>query len=75
MVHLVLEMIYPIGTDSSPQYVITCDINKDNHIDIVSVNSKMNSISVIMGYGNGSFAEQIIYPTGDKSYPSWCCCR
>ena len=64
------EMIYPIGTDSSPQYVITCDINKDNHIDIVSVNSKSNSISVIMGYGNGSFAEQIIYPTGDKSYPS-----
>ena len=65
-----MEIMYPIGTDSSPQYVITCDINKDNQIDIVSVNSKINSISVIMGYGNGSFAEQTIYPTGDKSYPS-----
>jgi hypothetical protein len=63
------EIMYPIGTDSSPQYVITCDINKDNQTDIVSANSKMNSISVIMGYGNGSFAEQIIYPIGDKSSP------
>ena len=65
-----MEMMYPIGTDSFPQYVITCDINNDNQMDIVSVNSKINSISVIMGYGNGSFAEQIIYSTGDKSYPS-----
>ena len=63
------EITYQIGTDSYPQYVITCDINKDNHIDIVSVNSKSDSISVIMGYGNGSFAEQMIYPTGDKSSP------
>jgi hypothetical protein len=64
-----MEMAYPIGTDSHPQYVITCDINKDNQLDIVSVNSKMNSISVIMGYGNGSFAEQIMYSTGSSSYP------
>ena len=48
---------------------MTCDINKDNHIDIVSVNSKSNSISVIMGYGNGSFAEQMIYSTGNGSSP------
>ena len=62
-------MTYPIGTDSYPQYVITCDINKDNHIDIVSVNTKDNSISVIIGYGNGNFAEQMTYLTGNKSYP------
>ena len=40
MVHLAYEMNYQIGTDSHPQYVMTCDINKDNHTDIVSVNSK-----------------------------------
>jgi hypothetical protein len=65
-----MKIIYPIGTDSYPQYVMTCDINKDNQLDIVSVNSKDNSISVIMGYGNGTFAEQLIYSTGDYSHPS-----
>jgi hypothetical protein len=64
-----MEMTYSIGTDSYPQYVITCDINKDNQLDIVSVNSKIDSISVIMGYGNGSFAEQIMYSTGNGSNP------
>jgi streptogramin lyase len=64
-----MEMLYPIGTDFHPQYVITCDINKDNQSDIVTANSKMNCISVIMGYGNGTFAEQMIYSTGDGSYP------
>ena len=65
-----MEMTYPIGTSSQPQYVITCDINKDNQLDIVSVNSKMNSISVIMNNGNGSFAEQKVYSTGNGSYPT-----
>ena len=64
-----MEIIYRIGTDSQPQYVITCDINKDNQTDIISVNLQMNSISLILGYGNGSFAEQMIYPTGSGSNP------
>ena len=64
-----MEMTYFIGTDFYPQYVITCDIDKDNQTDIVSANTKNNSISVIMGYGNGSFAEQMIYSTGDNTSP------
>jgi hypothetical protein len=63
------QMMYSIGTDSYPQYVITGDINKDNHLDIVSVNSKSNTISVIMGHGNGTFAAQTLYSTGDGSRP------
>jgi hypothetical protein len=64
-----MEMIYPIGTNSHPQYVITCDINNDNQLDIVSVNWKSNSFSIIMGYGNGTFAEQTIYSTGNMTNP------
>jgi hypothetical protein len=64
-----IEMMYLIDTDAHPQYVITCDINKDNHIDIVSANSKGDSISVIMGYGNGTFTKQISYSTGSGSQP------
>ncbi len=65
-----MQMNYSIGTDFYPQYVITCDVNKDNQLDIVTVDSKVNSISVITGYGNGSFAEQILYSVGNSSYPS-----
>jgi hypothetical protein len=64
-----MEIMYSIGIDSHPQYVITCDINHDNQSDIVSVNSENNSISVIIGYGNGTFREQMMYSTGDSSYP------
>ena len=63
------EMTYSIGADSHPQYVITCDINKDNDLDIISVSSQNNSISIIMGYGNMTFAKQMIYSTGDDSNP------
>ena len=63
------EKIYPIGPNFSPQYVITCDFNRDNQMDIVSVNSKNNSISVITGEGNGTFAKQRVYSTGDNSNP------
>lgn len=65
-----MEMTYPIGTSSQPQHVITRDINQDNQLDIISVNSKMNSISVIMNNGNGSFAKQRKYSTGNGSYPT-----
>jgi hypothetical protein len=61
--------MYLIDTDADPQYVITCDINKDDRIDIISANSKSDSISIIMGYGNGTFAEQMIYSTGNGSHP------
>ena len=49
---------HSIGSDSYPQYVITCDINKDNQLDIVSVNSKVHSITVMIGHGNGTFEDQ-----------------
>ena len=64
-----MEMSYPIEADSHPQYVITCDINKDQQLDIVSVNSKLNSISVLMGRGDGTFSNGTMYSTGNKSHP------
>ena len=64
------EMTYLVGIDSQPQYVITCDINKDQKFDIVSVNSKFNSISTLMGRGDGTFEDGRMYPTGKDSHPS-----
>ncbi|CAF3725702.1 unnamed protein product [Rotaria sordida] len=63
------QITYPIGVDSYPTYVTAGDINKDNHLDIVTVNSKNNSISIIMGHANGTFDIPRVYPTGKNSYP------
>ena len=62
-------MTYSTGENSKPEYVITCDINNDQQLDIVSVNAKSNSISVILGNENGTFENQITYSTGDGSHP------
>ena len=63
-------MSYSLDENSHPQCVITCDVNEDDHPDIISVNSQIDSISVIMTYGNNTFAKQLIYSTGDNSHPS-----
>ncbi|CAF0997315.1 unnamed protein product [Adineta steineri] len=64
------QIIYSLTNDSNPQYVITDDINKDGNLDIITVSSGSNTMSIIMGYGNGTFTDQIIYPTGTGSYPN-----
>ena len=64
------KMVYGIGINSHPQYVITCDIDQDQQLDIVSVNPKLNSITVMMGQSDGTFADQTVYSTGDDSDPS-----
>ncbi|CAF1344331.1 unnamed protein product [Rotaria sordida] len=63
------QTILPIGIDSYPQYVITGDINTDKQLDIITVNSKSNTINIIMGDGNGNFSDQIKYSTGPNSHP------
>ncbi|CAF2715852.1 unnamed protein product [Rotaria sp. Silwood2] len=63
------QTVLPIGIDSYPQHVIISDINTDKHLDIITVNSKSNTMSIIMGDGNGNFTGQIKYSTGDSSHP------
>ena len=64
------EMVYKIGPNSHPEYVITCDIDQDQQLDIVSVSSKLNSITVMMGQSNGTFANERTYFIGSNSHPS-----
>jgi hypothetical protein len=54
-------MTYSTGT--SPESVVLGDFNNDTHLDIALANYGDNTVSVFLGYGNGSFANQIIYPT------------
>lgn len=64
------SQIYFTGTRSYPCSVIVADINHDNALDIIFVNSGINNAAVLLGYGNGSFTDQNTYPTGDSSSPS-----
>ena len=47
------------------------DFNRDNHLDIATVNSNANKIGILFGYGNGTF-DKIIkgYSTGVGSNPT-----
>jgi hypothetical protein len=55
------------GNAFRPRALVTSDFNNDKQIDIVVANSGVNNVGIFFGYGNGSFANQITYPT--DSYP------
>ena len=52
----------------SPRSVAVGDLNNDTRLDIVVANSDSNNVSVLLGYGNGSFHEQMTYSTGSQPY-------
>jgi hypothetical protein len=52
---------------NDPLSVAVGDSNNDIHLDIVVVNGRNNSISIFLGYGSDSFANQMPYSTGPLS--------
>ncbi|CAF1299965.1 unnamed protein product [Rotaria sordida] len=50
-------------TGSTPQFVAVGDFNNDTLLDIVTANYGSSSVSILVGYGNGSFASQMTYLT------------
>lgn len=66
-----LDMVsYPTGTYSNPQAVAVNDLNNDGQLDIVVANKGAGNIGIFFGYGNGSFTQQRIFPTGSQTWPS-----
>jgi len=51
-------------TGSSPKSVAAGDFNNDTRLDVVVANFGSNNVGVLLGYGNGSFANQMTYVTG-----------
>jgi streptogramin lyase len=60
---------YSAGYGASPYQIAVGDFNNDTQIDISIVNSGTNNAGVFLGYGNGSFQEQMTYSTGENSHP------
>ncbi|CAF5068317.1 unnamed protein product, partial [Rotaria sp. Silwood1] len=63
------QIMYEIGSASRPAALALGDLNNDGYLDIVVANNGLNNVGVFLGYGNGSFASQILFPTGDNSHP------
>ncbi len=63
------QIKYSTGNDSAPQSITIDDFNEDNHLDIVVANSRTNTIGILFGFGNGTFQNQVIYPTGPGTSP------
>ncbi len=58
---------YPV--DSTPQMVITEDLNEDGILDLITANAHGNNVSVLIGNGSGgvgigTFQPRVDYPVG-----------
>jgi hypothetical protein len=54
---------YPTGTN--PQSVAVGDFNGDGNLDLAIANSTSNTVSVLLGKGDGTFSPKVDYATGN----------
>jgi hypothetical protein len=57
------------ATGSAPSFVAAGDLDGDGKLDLVVANAKANTVSVLLGKGDGTFAEKKDYPVGKS--PGW----
>src|SRR5947207_1634408 len=60
---------YPVG--AGPYSVAAGDLNGDNRLDLVVANSLANSVSVLLGNGDGTFQLAENFGVGLGDGPSW----
>jgi hypothetical protein len=56
--------ISTLGTGSQPQSVATGDFNGDGKLDLVEADYGSNTVSVLLGNGDGTFRPRATYATG-----------
>lgn len=64
-------VLYATGDNTKPTSVAIGDVNGDEVPDIVAGNSGSNgtSVDVLLGNGDGTFADSVLYTTGDGIKP------
>ncbi|CAF4639966.1 unnamed protein product, partial [Rotaria sp. Silwood2] len=60
---------YSTGYDSFPSAVVSGDFNSDKQMDLAITNYGTNNVGIMLGNGNGNFANQITFSTGPHSHP------
>ena len=63
------QIIEVSGVLPNPVYCITADFNNDDRLDIAVSVANLDQIVIYLGYGNGTFAEQISLSTGRTNVP------
>jgi hypothetical protein len=61
----------PVNYDSAgfgPRSVALGDLNHDHHLDIVAANQNSNTLSVLLGNGNGTFNAAATFPSGPSPF-------
>jgi VCBS repeat protein/FG-GAP repeat protein len=53
---------YAVG--NGPYSLVAGDFNGDGKVDLAVANSADNTVSVLLGKGDGTFQPQVVYPTG-----------
>jgi Bacterial type II and III secretion system protein/FG-GAP-like repeat len=53
---------YPVGI--APSFIATASLRDNGVNDLIVTNSANNTVSVLLGNGDGTFATQVTYPTG-----------
>ncbi|MDJ1305481.1 MAG: VCBS repeat-containing protein [Candidatus Midichloria sp.] len=66
-----MELFLPattFGVGSYPSRLLNADFNHDTHLDIVTSNYGANTISVLLGNGDGTFKAPLSYNIGAGPY-------
>ncbi|CAF4404215.1 unnamed protein product, partial [Adineta steineri] len=64
-----IQVIISTGYKSQPYSVAVDDLNNDIYMDIVVACSDLNTIEVLLGFGDGSFTIPYKYSTDNNSFP------
>lgn len=56
------------ATGSAPPSVTTADFNGDGKLDLAVANQNSNTVSILLGNGDGTFQSQVDYAAGSHAY-------
>jgi hypothetical protein len=59
---------YPAGAKDDGFSLAAADFNRDGHLDLAVLNTSTDTVSILLGNGDGTFQPPVTYGTGD--YPA-----
>ena len=57
----------PVGAGQAPQATVLGDFNHDGKLDLVVLNNGDQTVSILLGNGDGTFQPQVTYAVGHQS--------
>ncbi len=58
--------LQPLAVGLAPTGIVAGDFTGDGHLDLAVTNSSANTVSVLLGNGDGTFAPQVTYAVGSR---------